>query len=85
MSCPFPGLAKYKNLLGEAGTRKGLRQYRILEISILDVSVVLIFAYIFSLLDGYPFWMNAAVLFILGIIVHRSFCVRTTVDKFLFP
>jgi hypothetical protein len=25
------------------------------------------------------------VLFILGIIFHRLFCVRTTVDKLLFP
>ena len=25
------------------------------------------------------------VLFVLGIILHRVFCVRTTIDKLLFP
>jgi hypothetical protein len=24
-------------------------------------------------------------LFLLGIVLHRLFCVRTTIDKFLFP
>jgi len=81
-TCP---LAKYKNLFGEPGSRTGMRKYRIFNVSIFDVVVVLVFAYIFSLLNGYSFALNALVLFILGIIVHRLFCVRTTVDKILFP
>ena len=85
VSCPFPSLVKYNKIFGEPGSHKGMRKFRVFSIAIFDTTVVLIFAYIFSLLNGYPFWMNAVVLFILGIIVHRSFCVRTTVDKFLFP
>jgi len=84
-SCPFPFLAKYRHLFGEAGVRTGMRTYRFYSISIYDTFFVLIFAYILSWIDGYPFWLNAIVLFILGIIVHRIFCVRTTVDKILFP
>ena len=83
-SCPFPFLAKYRNIFGEPGLHTGMRKYRIYNIAIYDTIIVLIFAYILSLIDGYPFWLNAIVLFILGIITHRLFCVRTAVDKILF-
>jgi len=33
----------------------------------------------------HSFLYTAICLFILGIILHRLFCVRTTVDKILFP
>jgi len=82
--CTFPFLAKYKNLFGEAGQSTGMRKYRIYNIAIYDTAVVLICSFILSLIDGYPFWLNALVIFILGIIVHRAFCVRTAVDKILF-
>lgn len=84
-SCPFPFLAKYKNIFGEPGKNNGMRKYRIFGIAIFDTLVVLIFAYIFSFINKYPFWMNAIGLLALGIIVHRMFCVRTAVDKILFP
>jgi hypothetical protein len=84
-SCPFPGLAKYKDIFGKPGSTAGLRKYRIFGIALLDVIVVLMFAYLFSIFNGYPFITNALGLFILGIIAHRMFCVRTAVDKILFP
>lgn len=83
--CPFPTLAKYNQLFGEAGSRQGLRAFRILGISLMDVFVVLLFAYVFSLLNGLSFWVNSGFMFVLGILVHRMFCVRTTVDRWLFP
>lgn len=84
-TCYFPQLAKYRNIFGEPGSHQGLRKYRVFGIAILDVSVVLLFAYLLSLLDGLPFITNALGLFVLGIIVHRIFCVRTAVDRILFP
>lgn len=83
--CPYPFLAKYKNLFGETGKHTGMRTYRIYNIAIYDTVIVLICSFILSLIDGYPFWLNALVIFILGIIVHRAFCVRTAVDQLLFP
>ena len=83
--CPYPFLAKYKNLFGETGQHTGMRKYRIYNIAIYDTVIVLICSFILSLIDGYPFWLNALVIFILGIIVHRAFCVRTAVDQLLFP
>ena len=83
--CWFSSLAKYRDIFGKAGTRDGLRKYRIFGIAILDVLVVLAFAYLFSLWNKLPFITNALGLFVVGIIVHRLFCVRTAVDRMLFP
>lgn len=76
-------LCKYKNLLGEP--RKGLRKYRVFDIAILDTAVVISCGVLISYLTGYNIWVVLAVLFLSGIVVHRIFCVRTGVDKMLFP
>jgi fatty acid desaturase len=76
-------LCKYKNLFGKP--HEGLRKYRIFDIAIYDTAVVIIIGLIFSYFTGYNIWLTLAVLFISGIIAHRMFCVRTGVDKLLFP
>jgi hypothetical protein len=76
-------LCKYKNALGEP--KKGIHSYRFLGVSIMDVLMTLIGAAIISYFSGYPFLYVSIFLFILGIILHRLFCVRTTIDKALFP
>jgi fatty acid desaturase len=76
-------LCKYKNALGEPG--KGIHSYRFFGVAIMDVIMTLIGAAIISYFSGYSFLYVAIFLFILGIILHRLFCVRTTVDKVLFP
>jgi len=77
------GLCKYKDVLGEVG--KGVHSYRFIGVSISDVIMTLIGALLISYFTGKSFLMVAAILFILGIILHRLFCVRTTIDKLLFP
>ena len=76
-------LCKYKNLFGKPG--EGLRKYRILNIAIYDTAVVIIIGLLISYFTGYNIWLTLAVLFVSGIIAHRMFCVRTGVDKLLFP
>ena len=76
-------LCKYKNLFGEPGT--GVHSYRIFGIAIVDVLLTILVAYIISFLTKFSFTLTLIILFILGIILHRLFCVRTTVDKLLFP
>ena len=76
-------LCKYKNILGVPG--KGVHSYRIFNIAIVDVLLTLIVAYIISYIFKKSFFWVSVILFILGIILHRLFCVRTTVDKLLFP
>lgn len=77
------GLCKYKNALGEPNA--GFRKYRIFNISIYDTAVVILFGVLISYFSGYNLWITLAVLFILGIIIHRLFCVRSTLDKLFFP
>jgi len=75
-------LCKYKDALGIPG--KGIHSYRIFNIAIADVIMTIIGAYILSLIFKTPFIYTLIALFILGIILHRIFCVRTTIDKLLF-
>lgn len=75
-------LCKYKNYFGEPG--KGVHSYRIFNIAIVDVVMTLIGALIISYLSGIKFIWTALGLFILGILLHRVFCVRTTLDKAIF-
>ena len=77
-------LCKYKNIFGEVG--KGLHSYRIFNIAIVDVLFTIIAAYLIHrfLTPSYSFTTILIALFLLSIILHRLFCVRTTVDKLLF-
>jgi hypothetical protein len=77
-------LCKYKNLFGEAGKTTGIRKYRILGISIIDVVVVILFAYLIARAFRLPFIITTFAIFLLGILVHRLFCVKTAVDIALF-
>lgn len=77
------GLCKYKDLFGKP--RAGLRKYRIFDIAILDTAVVIIFGYLLSLFFKWNLWYTLGGLFLLGIVAHRMFCVRSGVDKMFFP
>ena len=76
-------LCKYKNALGIPN--KGIHSYRFMGVAIMDVIMTILAAYLISIFFKYNFIYTTLVLFILGIILHRLFCVRTTVDKLLFP
>ena len=75
-------LCKYKNALGVPG--KGIHSYRLGGIAIADVIMTIIGAFIISLISGWKFIYTLLGLFILGIIIHKLFCVNTTIDKMLF-
>jgi hypothetical protein len=76
-------LCKYKNLLGIP--KNGVHSYRFLGLAIFDVIMTIILAIFISYFFKIPFTYTSISLFILGIILHRLFCVRTTIDKLLFP
>jgi ABC-type sugar transport system permease subunit len=85
-------LCKYANALGEPG--KGVHSIRLFNIAVVDVLLTIILALVFALFFKYAikleatftiiFIINLVSLFILGIILHKIFCVRTTIDKLLF-
>jgi Na+/melibiose symporter-like transporter len=83
-------LCQYKNILGEPN--KGIHSYRFFGVSIMDVLMTIVGALLLSLFFRSKtvsfqtqFSITLGILFISGIILHHLFCVRTTVDKLLFP
>ena len=76
-------LCKYKNIFGKPDT--GVHSYRIFNIAIVDVLLTILAAIVIAYLNKISYVKTTIVLFLLGIFIHRIFCVRTTVDKWLFP
>ena len=72
-------LTPYFGKVGE-----GVHKTRIFNIAIIDVIMSIIGALIISYLFKVCFIRTLIGVFLTGIVLHRIFCVRTTVDKFLF-
>lgn len=74
---------KYKNIFGKVG--EGVHSIRVLDIAVVDVIFTILAAYIIHRYrPAYSFYCILLILFIFGIVLHRVFCVRTTIDKLLF-
>jgi accessory gene regulator protein AgrB len=71
MSC------KYADILGKPGT--GVHSIRLFNIAVVDVLVTVLLAYFTK--GPFNFWIVLLVWFIIGIIVHKIFCVKTTVGN----
>jgi len=73
---------EFKDILGKP--IEGLHSYRIFDIAIIDVLLTILLAFLISYFFNYNFLIVLLILFLLSIILHRLFCVRTTIDKLLF-
>ena len=74
---------RYKDLFGKVG--EGVHSYRVLHIAIVDVACTVFAAYLLhAYFPRHPFAVYLVGLFILGVVVHRILCVRTTVDRLIF-
>ena len=76
-------LCKYKGVFGEPDT--GVHKIRLFNLAIFDIIATILLGYFFSKITKINLWISILSMFVLGIISHRVFCVRTTVDKILFP
>lgn len=79
-------LGKYSNIFGAVNT--GVHKYRFMNIAMVDfimtILVGLLISYYYKLGRINSVYVIVC-LFILGIILHSLFKVRTTLDKILFP
>lgn len=76
------GLCSYKDIFGKPN--EGVHKYRFFNIAIIDLLFTIIVAYLISKYYEWDFKYVLILLILLGIIMHRLFCVRTTIDKLLF-
>jgi hypothetical protein len=78
---------KYSTLFGEPN--KGIHSSRFYigkySFALVDTVSTIIGAYLLQkyYFKTYPFWKVLIGLFLLGIVLHRLFCVKTTVDKII--
>jgi hypothetical protein len=70
---------KYKDIFGKP--KEGPHSYRILNIAIVDTVLTIIIGYLISKIFKLKLSYVIITLFILGIIVHKMFCVETTLTK----
>ena len=75
---------QYSELFGKIKT--GVHQYRLFDLAIADSIMTFIGAYFLQkvFFKKNTYWEVLLILFISGIILHRLFCVETTIDKLIF-
>ena len=76
MSC------KYKDFFGKPS--EGVHNIRLFNLAIIDIISTIIGGLIIAKYFNYDKYKVIGILFLIGIIAHRIFCVRTTIDKLLF-
>jgi hypothetical protein len=75
-------LCQYKDKLGIPG--EGVHAHYF-GVAIFDIVATLILSEIVVFLFHTPRWITLFSIILTGIVLHRVFCVRTTLDKYLFP
>lgn len=75
-------LCKYSDIFGKPG--EGLHKYRICNIAIVDLILTVLLSALISWWSKSSFICVFFVLMFVAIILHRLFCVNTTINKAIF-
>ena len=75
-------LCIFKDILGKPG--EGIHSYRIFGLAAVDLILTFFVALVPYLIFRGNYFIYLLLFFLLGIVLHRLFCVKTTVDKLLF-
>ena len=78
-------LCQYKDMFGKPREDSHVTRILVLHVALSDVIATLIGGYFVSQIWCHSLFYTIITLFIISIIAHRMFCVRTKVDTFLFP
>lgn len=75
-------LCKYKNIFGHL--KKGVHSIRLFDIAVLDVLGTILIAWLIAYFFKWNVIIVLVIAFLSGIILHRLFCVNTTLNKLIF-
>lgn len=75
-------LCIYKDIFGKVGT--GVHSLRLFNIAIVDTLLTLVLAYIINSKLKSNLLFVFFILIIFSILIHRAFCVETTLTKMVF-
>ena len=75
-------LCQYKNIFGKPNT--GIHTYRILNIAIVDFGLTVLIAYLISKYYFIDFIYVFIIIMLIGLLMHKIFCVDTTLTKLFF-
>jgi hypothetical protein len=76
------GLCKYRNSLGIPGKGAHVHYMGIAYKDVIGtIGLAILLVWIFPKI---PFWQALLGMFLLGILLHRLFCVNTTIGKLIF-
>lgn len=75
-------LCQYKDIFGKP--KEGLHKYRIMNIAMIDLLFTAVAAYLLSHVFSSSFLLVFIILIIMGIVMHKLFCVDTTINNVLF-
>jgi len=70
------------DLLGKPGT--GIHSIRLFDLAVMDILFTVILAYVISKKFKKDFKLTLIACFVAGIVLHRIFGVKTTIDGVLF-
>jgi hypothetical protein len=75
-------LCKYRDIFGKVGT--GVHSFRFLNIAIVDTLLTLAAAYVINSYLQSNLLIIFFILIVLSIVIHKAFCVETTLTKMFF-
>ena len=64
--------------------REGVHSFRLLDVAIVDVVGTMCIAVVLSWLTGLHIGVSIILMFLLGIVSHKVFCVNTKINVALF-
>ena len=76
------GLCKYRHVFGREG--EGVHSMRLFNIAVVDLVLTIVAAIAISYYTKLNLLVVLVGLFALAIVIHRAFCVNTTINKTIF-
>lgn len=75
-------LCKYKHMFGKEG--EGIHAIRIFNVAIVDVVGTILGGLFIARIFSWNPYVVIICCFVVGVLIHRLFCVNTTVNKAIF-